>query len=115
MTTKTTKTERAARAEKRRINRELRMAYKERKPYLSGAWIHNRGWWGVPYCDKPCGADICEGCASRESGLAVAAPLTVRIEELKQELQRLTAEPEPAPLREAMVVTGRGEQLVMFV
>ncbi|WP_103543334.1 hypothetical protein [Streptomyces sp. SM1] len=113
MTTKTTKAERTARTEKRRINRELRQLRMERKPYLSGAWITNRGWWGVPYCDRPCGTGMCEGCASREYGLAEAAPLTARIEELKQELEELTAG--PAPTRKATVITGRGEQLVMFV
>lgn len=114
--TTTTKAERAAKTEKRRINRELRAAYKERKPYLSAAWIVDRGWWGVPYCPKPCSAEICEGCASRVYGLAEAELYTARITELKAELQRLDApEPEPAPLRKATVITGRGEQLVMFV
>lgn len=110
--TVTTKAERAARVEKRRINRELRELYKDRKPLLTGAWIVDRGWWGVPYCDKPCGTDICEGCASRDYGLADAALLTARIEVLKQGLQQLTAEP---ATRKATVITGRGEQLVMFV
>lgn len=114
--TRTTAAERAVKAEKRRINRELRAVQRERKPYLSGAWINERGWWGLPYCDKPCGRDICEGCAGRAYGLAQAEPLTARITELKAELQRLDVpEPEPVPLRKATVFTGRGEQLVMFV
>lgn len=111
-----TKAERAAMAEKRRINRELRTVQRERKPYLSGAWIHERGWWGVPYCPKPCGQALCDGCASRVYGLDQAESLTARIADLKAELQRLDApEPRPAPLRKATVFTGRGEQLVMFV
>ncbi|MFC9637135.1 hypothetical protein ACFTZF_01125 [Streptomyces mirabilis] len=114
--TTTTKAERAAQAEKRSINRELRTVQRERKPFLSGAWIHERGWWGVPYCAKPCGEQMCEGCASCAYGLDQAEPLTARIAELKAELKRLAApEPEPAPLRQATVFTGRGEQLVMFV
>jgi hypothetical protein len=114
--TTTTKAERTARAEKRRINRELRTAQRERKPYLSGAWINDRGWWGLPYCDKPCGRAHCEGCAGRVYGLAEAEKYTARITDLKADLQRLDApKPEPAPLREATVITGRGEQLVMFV
>ncbi|MEV7387200.1 hypothetical protein [Streptomyces sp. NPDC091215] len=112
--TRTTTAERAVKAEKRRINRELRTVQRERKPYLSGAWINERGWWGVPYCPTPCGQAICDGCASRTYGLDQAEPLTARIAELKAELQRLDA-PEPVPLCKATVFTGRGEQLVMFV
>ena len=108
MTIKTSK------AEKRRLNRELRTVQRERKPYLSGSWINERGWWGLSYCAKPCGEPMCEGCASRIYGLAEAEQYTARITDLKAELQRLDA-PEPAPLREATVVSGRGEQLVMFV
>ncbi|MET7781514.1 hypothetical protein ABZU94_07280 [Streptomyces mirabilis] len=116
MVTKTSKAERAVKAEQRRINRELRAAQRERKPYLSGAWINERGWWGIPYCTKPCGEATCEGCASRAYGLAEAEQYTGRIAELKAELMRLdTPAPEPVPLRQATVITGRGEQLVMFV
>jgi hypothetical protein len=113
MTTKTTKAERAARTEQRRINRELRDLQKQRKPLLTGRYIVDVGWWGVPYCDRPCGVVPCEGCMTRESLREKAAPLTARIEELKRELQRLTAG--SAPTRKATVITGRGEQLVMFV
>lgn len=112
MATKTTKAERAAKAEKRRINRELRELYRERKPLLTGRWLVDMGWWGVPYCGKPCGIDLCEGCMRREDLRDKAKPLTARIEELKRELERLTAAPET---RKATVITGRGEQLVMFV
>lgn len=113
MTVKTTKAEKAAMVEKRRLNRELRDLYKERKPLLTGRWIVDTGWWGMPYCPRSCGAEDCMGCMTREWLREKAEPLTQRIKALKQELQQLTAE--PAPLRKATVVTGRGEQLVMFV
>lgn len=115
MTTKTSEAEKATATEKRRINRELRSLNKERKPLLTGSWLVDTGWWGVPYCPRPCSAAPCEGCITRTVLREKAEPLTQRIQELKQELQQLTAEPEPAPLRQATVITGRGEQLLMFV
>lgn len=111
--TTTTKAERATKTEKRRIDRELRELRKEHKSLITGRYIGERGWWGVPYCTRPCGVGTCEGCAVRMSLRDQAEPIAQQIEELKQELQQLTAE--PAPLREATVITGRGEQLVMFV
>lgn len=105
-----TKMERAAKTEKRRINGELRELYKERKPLLTGAYLSN--WWGVPYCGRPCGDAQCEGCATRAYLQELAEPLTRRIEELKANRQQLDPEPTTRP---AVVITGRGEQLVMFV
>ncbi|MFJ9376834.1 hypothetical protein [Streptomyces sp. NPDC101455] len=115
MTVRTSKAERAALAEKRSLNRELRGLYQERKPLLTGHWIADTGWWGIPYCPRSCGADDCMGCMTREWLREKAEPLTARITELKQQLQQLAPKAEPAPLREATVTTGRGEQLVMFV
>lgn len=115
MATKTSKAERAAKREKRRINRELRTLQSERKSLLTGSYILDLGWWGVPYCSRPCGIEPCAGCITREVLREKAEPLTARIEELKQELQRLDPKPEPAATRKATVVTGRGEQLAMFV
>lgn len=115
MTIRTTKAERAVKAEKRRINRELRELRKDHKSLITGRYINDRGWWGVPYCPRRCGVEPCEGCITREVLREQAEPLAQQIEELKRELQRLTGELEPAPLRQATVFTGRGEQLVMFV
>lgn len=106
-------TTKKAETEKRRISRELRQLYKERKPLLTGRHIVDVGWWGVPFHTRACGVEACEGCGTREWLREKAEPLTQRIEELKQNLQQL--DPKPETTRKATVITGRGEQLVMFV